>query len=213
MAAKRAWVARKSPVSPRQAAGSARRSPSVFCSASSAAIRAGSASSSRCSLSGPLLLPAPPSPPPSFFPLPPLPSPPPAPRPVGGLARACRQVVGVAARVFAPDAVAQGRDRLRDDVVEEHAVVADDQDRGRIVGEQFLEQFERLDVEVVGRFVEHQQVGGPREQARQQQPVALAARQRAHRRARALGREQESLEIAHHVRAASCRSRPTPSRG
>ena len=61
------------------------------------------------------------------------------------------------------------------------------------------EELQRLDVEIVGRLVEHEDVGRPREQPRQQQPVALAARQRLHRRLRALAREQEIRQVADHV--------------
>ena len=44
--------------------------------------------------------------------------------------------------------------------------------------ELFLEQLERLDIQVVGRLVEDQHVRRTREETRQQQAVALAARQR-----------------------------------
>jgi hypothetical protein len=47
--------------------------------------------------------------------------------------------------------------------------------RAGIVDEDVLEHVERLGVEVVGRFVEHQHVGGLGEQASQQQAVAFAA--------------------------------------
>ena len=79
--------------------------------------------------------------------------------------------------------------------------MADEQQRARPLGQLRFEQLERLDVEVVGRLVEHQHVGRPREQPRQQQAVALAAGQRLHRRARALGREEEVLQVADDVRA------------
>ena len=72
--------------------------------------------------------------------------------------------------------------------------------------QQLLEQVERLDVEIVRRLVEHEQVERPREQPREQQPIALAARQRAHRRARAIGREEKVLQVAEHV-LARCRRR------
>ena len=65
----------------------------------------------------------------------------------------------------------------------------------------FLEQFQRFDVEIVGRLVHHEQVRRPREQFREQQPVALAAGKRGDRRARALGRKQEILQIAERVLA------------
>ena len=42
---------------------------------------------------------------------------------------------------------------------------------------------------------------GSREEARQQQAVALAAGQRLHRRVRALRRKQEVAEVGHHVPA------------
>ena len=88
---------------------------------------------------------------------------------------------------------------LGDDVVEERAVVAHDEQRSGELEQQLLEQVERLDVEIVRRLVEHEQVERSREQPREQQPVSLAARQRAHRRARAVGREEKILQIAVHV--------------
>ena len=106
------------------------------------------------------------------------------------------QPVAVAADVFAPAPVAFRDQRLRDDVVEEAPVVAHQQQRAAVALQRVLEELERLDVEVVGRLVEHQQVRGLREEPREQQAVALAARQRLDRRLRALRREQEVAEIA-----------------
>ena len=77
--------------------------------------------------------------------------------------------------------------------------MAHEQQRAGPVHELRFEQLQRLEVEVVGRFVEHQHVGRTREEPRQQQAVAFAARQRLHRRARAIGRKQEVFEIAVHV--------------
>ena len=89
-----------------------------------------------------------------------------------------------------------------------------DQEHRAVVGlQQFFQQFQRLDVEVVGRLVEHQHVGRQREQARQQQPVALAAGQRAHRRVGARRREQEVAQVAHHVFAAAADLDPFAARG
>ena len=67
------------------------------------------------------------------------------------------------------------RDRHR--AVEEVAVVADDQDGAFIVRDDFLQEVERLEVEVVGRLVEDQQVRFPCEFAREQQPRPFAARE------------------------------------
>ena len=91
-------------------------------------------------------------------------------------------------------AVEAERDRHR--AVEEVAVMADDQHRAVIIGNHFLQQIERFEIEVVSRLVEHQQVGGSRELARQQQPRPLAARQRADRRVGDRRIEQEFLQIA-----------------
>ena len=79
--------------------------------------------------------------------------------------------------------------------------MADEEDRARVGLQQLLEQLEGVDVEVVGRLVEHEHVGRQREQARQQQAVALAAGERAHRRVGARRREQEVAQVAHHVLA------------
>ena len=91
------------------------------------------------------------------------------------------------------------RQRAGDHAIEEHAIVADQEHRSGKVRDELLEQLQRLDVEVVGRLVEDQHVGGPREQPREQQPVALAAGQRSHRRLRALARKQEVREVTHDV--------------
>ena len=64
--------------------------------------------------------------------------------------------------------------------------MADQDDRAGEAGDEFLQQVQRLHVEVVGRLVEHQQVGRPRQHARQDQPRPLAAGKLAHRRARLL---------------------------
>ena len=67
--------------------------------------------------------------------------------------------------------------------------MADEQQRARPVHELRLQQFEGLEIEIVGRLVEHEHVGRPREQPGEQQPIALAARERFHRRLRPLRRE------------------------
>ena len=77
--------------------------------------------------------------------------------------------------------------------------MADQEHGARIRLQQLLEQLERVDVEVVRRLVEDEHVGRQREQPRQQDTVALAARKRAQRRVGARRREQEVGEVAHHV--------------
>ncbi len=56
--------------------------------------------------------------------------------------------------------------------------MADEQHGARKVGNQLLEELERFDVEIVGRLVHHEDIGRTREQTREHQAVALAARQR-----------------------------------
>jgi hypothetical protein len=53
--------------------------------------------------------------------------------------------------------------------------VADHQQRAAELQQQRFEQVECLDVEIVGRFVQHQHVEGAGEESRQQQPIPLAA--------------------------------------
>ena len=91
------------------------------------------------------------------------------------------QPIAVATHVLAPAAVAERGQHLGHDVVQERAVVAHQQQRARIVLQRLLQQFERLDVEIVGGFVHHQHVRGSREEPRQQQAIALAARQHPYR--------------------------------
>ena len=76
-------------------------------------------------------------------------------------------------------AVAFEREHVRGDAVEEPAIVADDDGAAGEVEQRFLERAQRVDVEIVGRLVEQQQVAALLQQLRQVHAVALAARQRA----------------------------------
>ena len=79
--------------------------------------------------------------------------------------------------------------------------MAHDDERSTEFEQQLLEQIECLDVEIVRRLVEHEQVEGPREQAREKQAISFAARQRAHRRSGALWRKKKILQIPVYVLA------------
>jgi hypothetical protein len=72
--------------------------------------------------------------------------------------------------------------------------VRDDEDRARITLQVLLEPQQRLEVEVVGRLVEHQQVGFLRQQPRQVRTHHPAARQLARRPIELLGLEAEPGE-------------------
>ena len=163
--------------------GSAIVAPSARCSASSASMRAGSSSSSRCSRYE------------RFFR---------ASCARGGTVRAppardrwrpLAQPILVAAEVLLHPAVSFEHQRAGHDVVEKRAVVADQQQRARPLDELRFEQLQRFEVEVVGRFVQHEQVGRPREQPGEQQAVALAARQRLDRRCARSARKQEVAQV------------------
>ena len=68
------------------------------------------------------------------------------------------------------------------DVVQKRAIVRHEQQRARPLDELLLEQFQCVEIEVVGRLVEHQDVSRPREEPSEQQTVPLAAGQRLDRR-------------------------------
>ncbi len=53
--------------------------------------------------------------------------------------------------------------------------MADDQHRAVIIGDDLLQQVEGFEIEVVGRLVEHEQVGLTGKLPSQQQPRPLAA--------------------------------------
>ena len=74
-------------------------------------------------------------------------------------------------------AVALEREDVRRDAVEEPAIMADDDGAAGEVDERVLEGAQRVDVEVVRRLVEQQQVAARAEQLGQVQAVALAARE------------------------------------
>src|SRR4051812_28616513 len=85
------------------------------------------------------------------------------------------------------------------DVVEELAVVRHEEDRAVELVEQLFEELECLDIEVVGRLVEDEDVRRPRKESRQQQSIALAPGQRFDRRSGALTGKQKVGEVTEHV--------------
>ena len=86
------------------------------------------------------------------------------------------QVGGVVALVGDAAAAVDLQDPAGD-VVEEVAVVGDDQHRARVVAQRPLQPGDALGVQVVGRLVEQQQVRLLEQQAAQRDAAALAARQ------------------------------------
>ena len=79
--------------------------------------------------------------------------------------------------------------------------MGDEEQRAGVVLQRCFEQLERFDVEVVGRLIQHQHIGRAREEAREEQAVALAAGEHRHLGVGAARREEEVAEIANHVLA------------
>ena len=73
--------------------------------------------------------------------------------------------------------------------------------RALVVLQQVFQQLQGVDVQVVGRLVQHQYIGRTGEQARQQQAVAFATGEGAHRRVGTRWREQEIAEVTFDVLA------------
>ena len=77
--------------------------------------------------------------------------------------------------------------------------MADQQQRARIVQQQVFEQLQGLDIQIVGRLIQHQQVGRQGKQARQQEAVAFPAGQGAYRGAHPVGGKEKILQVTDQV--------------
>ena len=73
--------------------------------------------------------------------------------------------------------------------------MADENDRAGVGRKRLFEHLQRVDVEVVRRLVEHEEIGGQGEQAGEQQAVAFAAGERAHGHVHASRREKEVTHV------------------
>ena len=74
--------------------------------------------------------------------------------------------------------------------------MADQDDGAGIIRQQFLQQFQRLQIEIVGGFVQHQQIGLLGQRHSQRHAAALAAGQHADLGAGLFRAEQKILHIA-----------------
>ena len=94
-----------------------------------------------------------------------------------GLARLVRgEVAGIGAQQTAVEF-----DDPRGHAIEERAVVRD-HDRRRLLAHQVLEQRDAVDIEVIGRLVEQQQIRRERQRQRERRALLLATRRRRGRR-------------------------------
>src|SRR5215216_5729465 len=75
-------------------------------------------------------------------------------------------------------AVAFEREDVRGDAIEEPAVVADHHGAPRVIEQRLFEGTQRIDVEIVRRLVEQQQIGSSLQQLGEVYAIPLAARQR-----------------------------------
>jgi hypothetical protein len=108
---------------------------------------------------------------------------------------ALAQIVAIAADIFMDDAIAFQGDDAGDEAIEEIAVVTDQQQSALIIGQHLFEEIECLYIEIVGRLIEDQQIRCLRQHLRQQEPIALASRQRIHLGLELPLLEQEVLEV------------------
>src|SRR5205823_5850850 len=90
--------------------------------------------------------------------------------------------------------------------IEHEAIVSDQHEAALELGEALLEDFERRDVEVVGRLVENQHVGRLQHQSRDQDPRLPSAREATHGQLELLRLEQKALGPRGNLNAASLES-------
>ena len=95
--------------------------------------------------------------------------------------------------------------------LDEVAVVADEDQRAAVVHQRVEQHVLRVQIEVVGRLVEQQQVGRPQEHAGDGQPRALAAGQHTGLLVDVVARKQEAAQdvpdCRHHVHRRAARER------
>ena len=92
-----------------------------------------------------------------------------------GLRTTVLHPVRISADILMPLTVSFCREHLRHGVIEEAAVMRHKDQSAGIIFQNLLEEFKRVDIEVVRRFVKHEEVGGQCEEPRKQQPVSFAA--------------------------------------
>ena len=78
----------------------------------------------------------------------------------GSLLGAGGHHVGIAPDIIADPPIPFKQPATGHGIVDETAIVADQQQGARIIGQQLLQQFQRFDIQVVGWFIQNQQVTG-----------------------------------------------------
>ena len=103
--------------------------------------------------------------------------------------------VGIAAHVQLGPAAVQVQG-MGGDVVQELAVMRDQQQGARVLEQPLLQPEHRIQVQVVGRLVQQQQVRGHHQRPGQVQAHAPAAGERGHRATMGLGRKAQAMQQA-----------------
>ena len=111
--------------------------------------------------------------------------------------------VFVAARVFADPPFPLKDKGARHHVVEECSVVGNEQEGSFVVYQQFLQQFEGLCIEIVGRLIQDENIGRLKEEAGQKQAVALSSREHLGRHPYAIRGKEKILQVGVDVDGAS----------
>ncbi|MNF46150.1 hypothetical protein D3C84_273050 [compost metagenome] len=76
--------------------------------------------------------------------------------------------VGITTHIIADPAIPFKQPATGDSVVDEATIVADQQQSARVIRQQLFQQFQRFDIQIVGWFIQNQQVTGFEEQLGQQ---------------------------------------------
>jgi len=101
--------------------------------------------------------------------------------------------IGVTARVQL-GATAMQVQGVGSHVVQELAVMRDQQQRARVLQQPLFQPEHRVQIQMVGRLIEQQQIAGHHQRARQVQAHAPAAGERGHRPRVGLGREAQAVQ-------------------
>ena len=77
--------------------------------------------------------------------------------------------------------------------------MADQQEGPRVLENQLFQKLQGFDIKIIGRLVQHQNVGRFREKLGQHQPVLFSAGKDRNLRTASLGREEKILKVADDV--------------
>ena len=121
--------------------------------------------------------------------------------------RARRPVLRIGAPVLDELALVEVQD-ARDRLVEQRDVVAHHEQRAAVRAQEAHEPVLGVDVEVVGRLVEEQQVAAREQDARELDPPALAARERVDRHVEPVAAQAEARSDAPHLRLGRVAAEP-----